>query len=331
MSAERMAAADSRLTRVHLGFRAFDLHELACHFVAQRAGLYAARGLEVRLFDANFVADEQLPPRTFLAACTGALIDWLRGAALRVVFVACERPMFWLVGRSGASTDLADARIAGYPAGTPPAALLQLLLSGSGVAATVIPARDDPARLGLLRAGEVEAAVVSSAVLAGRLAARGLTVLRFFGDALRLPSTGLAVMRELQARDPALVHAMSECFRDSLRLLREDERLARAALATGLDLKRAECGEALALLHACYTRDGRCESSVTEAGIEAMRRLTGVAERPAIDLYDFSRPDTAYGSLGGSASALNPDSCGSDASRDPSALNRRPVAHDRSR
>lgn len=288
-----MAAANSRPTRVHLGFRAFDLHELACHLVAQRAGLYAARGLEVRLFDANFVADEQMPPRTFLAACTGALIDWLRGAPLRVVFVACERPMFWLVGRSGASADLANARIAGYPAGTPPAALLQLLLSGSGIAATVIPARDDAARIGLLLTGEVGAAVVSSAVPPGRLEARGLSVLRFFGDALRLPSTGLAVTRELQAREPALVRAMSECFRDSLRLLREDERLAREALAASLDLASAESGEALALLHACYTRDGRCDNSVTEAAIEAMRTSTRVAERPAEDLYDLSGPDPA--------------------------------------
>lgn len=279
---------------VHLGFRAFDVHELACHFVARRAGLYAAHGLDVHLFDANFVPDDRLPPRTFHAACTGALIGWLNGAALKVVFVACERPMFWLVGRAGMTVprDLAGGRIAGYPPGSPPAELLRLVLGthdfGAGRQPLTVAARDDVARLGLLLAGDVEAAVISSALLPGRLRPRGLLPLGFFGDALRLPSTGLAVSSEIRQREPALVRAMCACYRESLELLRSDERLAGEALGAFVDVAGEGAGEALDIIRRCYTRDGRCAAEVLDAAVEAMRPLVGAGPCAAAELYDFT-------------------------------------------
>lgn len=279
---------------VHLGFKAFDIHELACHFVAQHAGLYAARGFEVHLLDTTFLADEQLPPRTFHAACTAALIAGLRGAPLRIVFVACERPMFWLVGRSGSSEpqELAGGRIAGYPPGTPPAELLRLLLHSFGLARgeepAVLAARDDHARLGLLRAGEVQAAVISSAMLPASHR-RGLAPICFFGDALRVPTTGLAVHREFQAREPELVRAMCACYRESLRRLREDDRTAREAMAAWLDFAGADADEAVAAIRRCYTAGGRCATDVLDAAIESMRWALGEARpRRAAELYDFS-------------------------------------------
>lgn len=279
---------------VHLGFRAFDVHELACHFVARYAGLYAAQGLEVHLLDANFVPDDRLPSRTFHAACTGALIGWLNGAPLKVVFVACERPMFWLVGRAGMTVprELEGGRIAGYPPGSPPAELLRLVLRthdfGAGREPLTVAARDDAARLGLLLAGEVEAAMISSALLPGRFRPRGLPLLEFFGDALRLPSTGLAVNPEIQEREPALVRAMCACYRESLELLRSDELLSREAIAAAVDLAGAEPGEALDLIRRCYTRDGRCARGVLDSAVGSMRRIVGGELRAAADLYDFT-------------------------------------------
>lgn len=279
---------------VHLAFRAFDVHELACHFVAQRAGLYAARGLEVHLLDANFVPEEQLPARTFHAACTAALIGALQGAPLRVVFVACERPMFWLVGRAGGAglRALEGARIAGYPPSSPPAALLRLVRQAHGLAGggepLIVAARDDAARLGLLLAGEVEAAVISSALLPARLCARGLAVLEFFGDVLRLPSTGLAVHRALQEREPALVRAMCACYRESLQRLHTDERLSGEALAAFVEFAGAGPGEALELLRRCYTLEGRCAAQVLDAAVESMRRIVGAGAGAGADLYDFT-------------------------------------------
>ena len=119
------------MTTVHLGFKAFDPHELACHFIARHAGFYATQGLDVRLLDTTFLTDGQLPPVTFHAACTAALFAWLRGTPMCVLFVACDRPMFWLVGRPGALDGAGEGRvrIAGYPPGAPPGELLRLVLA----------------------------------------------------------------------------------------------------------------------------------------------------------------------------------------------------------
>jgi len=279
------------MQRIHLGFKAFDAHELACHFVARHAGLYATHGLEVRLLDTTFIPDAQLPPRTFQAACTAALSAWLQGAPVRVVFVSCDRPMFWLVGRisGSAAADAERLRIAGYPPGTPPDALLRRVLEAETDAARrealVLPARDDVARLGLLQGGDVDAAVVSSAVPHSRLAQHGIGTLRFFGDALRVPTTGLAVPRELQAREPALVRAMCACFRDGLRLLRTDAGLAQEAFLGSLDLSREEAAGMVEVVRRCYTPDGRSTAAIESTAIETMRQALGVDAPPAEPLY----------------------------------------------
>jgi ABC-type nitrate/sulfonate/bicarbonate transport system substrate-binding protein len=280
------------MTTVHLGFKAFDLHELACHFIARQAGLYAARGLDVHLLETTFLADEQLPARTFQAACTAALIAWLRGAPVRVVFVACDRPMFWLIGRAGATlSEVAHGgRIASYPPGAAPGDLLRLVLgeAGQGGEPVLLPARDDNARLGLLLSGEVNAAVISSAVPVQRLTRRGLTILNFFGDALRLPTTGLAVHADLLDREPGLVRAMCACYRESLRLLREDTSLTAAAFQAALGLGDDEAARAIALVRECYTIDGRADPASQAAAIDAVRRALGGGAPPGAGLYDFS-------------------------------------------
>lgn len=274
------------MQRILLGFKAFDVHELACHFIARHAGIYAAHGLDVQLIDTTFQSSEQLPPRTFEAACTAALIAWLHGAPVRVVFVACDRPMFWLVGRRGgpAAADTGPLRIAGYPPGTPPDVLLRRVLGGEAGAARrealVLPARDDVARLGLLQGGDVDAAIISTAVPRSRLVRRGIEILRFFGDTLRVPTTGLAVHRNLQMREPELVRTMCACYRESLQLLHADERLAVAALTAALDLTQDDAHEVVATLRHCCTRDGRTTTAIESGAIDGMSRLLGVKPPP---------------------------------------------------
>lgn len=279
------------MTTVHLGFKAFDPHELACHFIARHAGLYAARGMEVRLLDTTFLTDGQLPPVTFHAACTAALYAWLRGAPMRVVFVACDRPMFWLVGRPGALDGGGEGsiRLAGYPPGAPPGELLRLVLAAdrqtAGRHVEILPVRDDVARLGLVAGGDVDAAVISSGVAPGRLRRLGLDPLRFFGDAVRVPTTGLAVHRDLLEREPEVVRAMRDCHRESLRLLHADHPCVIEALTASLDLATAEAHELAAVLRRCFTSAGRSSADIQAAAIEAVRGALGVAVRPPEPLY----------------------------------------------
>lgn len=88
------------MIKVQLGFKAFDLHELTCHFVAESAGFYAEHGLDVSLMDTRLVPDSELPQGLFSAACGSAVFRWLHGEKLKVVLVAAERPMFWLYTHS---------------------------------------------------------------------------------------------------------------------------------------------------------------------------------------------------------------------------------------
>ena len=72
------------MQEVELVFRGFDAHELACHFVARQAGIYARHGLRVRLRDGIGAASESSGLPQFHAACGLALGDWLRGARCEV-------------------------------------------------------------------------------------------------------------------------------------------------------------------------------------------------------------------------------------------------------
>lgn len=218
------------MTEVCLGFKAFDAHELLCHFVAMESGLYEQFGVKVRLLDSNFLSDKQLPDNIFHVACGAALLNWLQGAALKVVLVATEKPMFWLYGHPEVKgiSSLAGMRIASYPANAPPAKFLQILLDQEGFKNNpprIEAARDDAARLGLLLSGDVGAAVMSSAISQAFMIKRGFRQLRYFGDHLRLPTTGLAVPKTLMQTAPDLVAMMVRILQRSLQLIQADRAL----------------------------------------------------------------------------------------------------------
>lgn len=279
---------------VTLGFRAYDVHELACHFVARKAGLYRRHGLQVRLVDTNFVSDAELPPRTFHAACGASLLSWLAGADMRVVFVAASRPMFWLYARPDMQqlADLDGKAVAGFPPPTPPALFLRLILEQESVdpdRVVIEPARDDMARLGLLCDAAVSAALVSSAIAPQRIECRGFRELSFFGDELRVPTTGLAVNAATSAAEPDLVAAMGACYAEALNLIHDEPGVLEAALADCVTAIGAE-QEALAeRVRRCYTRDGRVDPATLEPVIGAIAAAVGATNVGAFDsLYDFS-------------------------------------------
>jgi len=92
------------MSAVTLGFKAFDAHELLCHFVAVKSGLYKRHGLQVDLVDITFVAETELPGNWFQASCGAALASAVRGIPQRVVFVATDKPMFWIAARPDVKT-----------------------------------------------------------------------------------------------------------------------------------------------------------------------------------------------------------------------------------
>ena len=271
------------MQQVYLGFKAFDLHELACHFVARYAGIYEAHDIQVRLLDTSFIPADRLPEQTFHAACGAATCGWLAGASMTIVFVATDKPMFWLYARPEISSfeELAARRLAGYPADAPPAHFLRMIIKSIGLDPdrdlSIEAARDDTARLGLMRSGDVAAAVISAAVLPAEVRRFGFTPLAFFGDELRIPTTGLAVDRGFLGRKPELVAAMAHCYLDSLQLIHEQTDVLHEALREAFAIPDADLEAAGELVQSCYTKDGTTSLDAISPTLDNLQDELGLA------------------------------------------------------
>jgi hypothetical protein len=281
------------VSQVFLGFKAFDLHELLCHFVADRAGLYDRQGIQVQLLDSTFITPEKLPPVYFQVACGAALAEWVSGLARKVVFVATDKPMFWLHGRAAISGlgDLAGASIAGFPDIAPPAQFLRMILQEAGINpdkdVTLMSARDDVARMGLLRSGNVDAAMISSAIPPAMVQASGFNTLSMVGDHIRVPTTGLALDAKLLEENHELVAAMVVTFEQSLQLIHSDRSLLKQVLSDTFDIEECALDATSELVDQCFTPAGRSDDSVIEAILSRM--ATQARDSLPVDpLYDFS-------------------------------------------
>jgi ABC-type nitrate/sulfonate/bicarbonate transport system substrate-binding protein len=276
-------------TPITLGFKAFDAHELLCHFVAVHAGLYQRECIAVQLADITFVADSELPDHVFQASCGAALLSAVKGSGQKVVFVAVDRPMFWIWSRAPLTSvaGLARGRLATYPAIAPPHALANIVLRKAGLDlaqdVTLLPARDDVARLGLLRSGSVDAAVISSAIAPARMAGLGFHPLCFIGDELRLPTTGLAVDQAHLQRAPEQVRALAAIHRESLRLLHADRDLTAAVLCDWFDISPDIASDTAQRYATAFTADGRTSPAIAQGAIDALCTAMGIAARPAWD------------------------------------------------
>ncbi|RPH96136.1 MAG: hypothetical protein EHM68_11680 [Lysobacterales bacterium] len=274
-------------TPVTLGFKAFDAHELLCHFVAVQAGLYQRGNMAVQLADITFVADAELPEHVFQASCGAALASAVRGSGQKVVLVAVDRPLFWIWSRAplGNLAALARRRLATFPVLAPPHALANIVLRKAGLDAerelTLLPARDDLARLGLLRSGSADAAVISSAIAPARLAGLGFHPLCCIGDELRWPTTGLAVNQALLQRAPEQVRALVGIHRESLRMVHADIELTAAVLRDWFDVAPAIAAETAQSYATAFTADGRTSPAIAQGAIDALCAALGIAAPPA--------------------------------------------------
>ena len=275
---------------VYLAYKAYDIHELLCHAIADAAGLYARAGLSVKLLDATFTPDDALPENTFHAACGAALASFLTGQQRKVVFVACDRPMFWLYGRAGIESvdQLAQGRVATFPDVAPPSKFLQKYLKESGVAPGLLPCRDDTSRLGLLASCSVDGALISSNYLPHEVEARGARQLAFLGDSLRLPSTGLAVSSELHQSNPKLVAGMVNVYQQAMKLVFDDDQtILRSALQRSFDQEEEGLDMAIRVIRQCYNPFGYSYENVLQDAIDGFAAGMGLASRSSRELYEF--------------------------------------------
>jgi len=282
------------MTAVTLGFKAFDAHELLCHFVAVHAGLYQRENLEIELADITFIPDAELPRHFFQASCGAALTSALKGLGQKIVLVAVDRPMFWIYSRAPYErlAQLSQCKLATFPVMAPPHQMANLILRKAGLDiredVTLLQARDDVARLGLLRSGSADAAVISSAIAPARMARLGFHQLCWFGDELRFPSTGLAIDQAFIQRKPEQVQAMVRIHRESLRLIHADPDLTSAVLREYFEVDGASSHETATLYATAFTDDGRTSRDIAEGAIHSLCDAMAITPRPAWnELYVF--------------------------------------------
>lgn len=278
---------------VECGIKAFDVHELLCHFVAERGGFYAAAGLDARLADTSFIPDEKLPAADYFQVACGAAA-FSRSVPFRIYLAAVTRPMFWLYGSAGTETveQLAGKRIATYPALAPPYWFNRVALRNHGLDpdtdVELKPARDDAIRLGLLRAGSVDAALLSSAMSPVAIQRLGLNILTLVGDEIRFVTSGIATTVNIAQEDPGLVESLVNAYRQSLAAIHGSPAEIHSILVDVMGITQEVAEKTYDLILPCYTPDGHVEMETLQAALDTLDAERGVEDSiDAGELYDF--------------------------------------------
>ena len=284
------------MTEVECGIKAHDVHELYCHFLAERLGYYDDEGLRVRVVDVTFLPDERLPQRNyFQVACGAAYLGRRDGFPFKVVLAAATRPMFWLHARSETESveALRGTRVATYPPVAPPHWFHRVLLRKHGLDPDhdleFWPCRDDIIRLGLLRGGDVDAALLSSATSPIAVQRLGFRTLALSGDEVRFVTTGVATFEKILSEQRDLVEAIVRAHLRGLEAIHQRPDDAIAVLADALRESDDVARETFESIRHCFTRDGVAEPDVLTAAFGDLRSVLPAAEpiEPS-DLYDFS-------------------------------------------
>lgn len=283
------------MRKLQFGFKAFDPHELLCHFVAADAGLYWENSIEIELTDITFMPDSAIPRGLFQVSCGAALSGAIAGNDQRIIFVTIDKPMFWIYGavETTSLANLGIARVATYPDNAPPHHLANMLMSKVGLdvqnAISLKAARDDVARLGLLQSESVEAAVISSALSPFKVNALGYKTLAFFGDNLSIPTTGLAVDEATMNSEINLLEDLRAILKQGLSIIHTDPGQVATVLEKRFGVNPDHSLDTAKLFQGCYTEDGSTSVEILENAIHSLGKALNVTSPPGTEtLYPFN-------------------------------------------
>jgi len=268
---------------------------LLCHFVASDAGLYKRENLDTELVDITFMSDAELPTGKFQVSCGSALSSALKGIPQRVVFVATDKPMFWIYSKKEIHNikALKNKKLATFPAIAPPHHLANIVLMKSGLNVdqdiSLLPARDDTARFGLLKSGDVDAAMISSAIAPAKLEKCDFKRLCCLGDELRVPTTGLAIDQTYLDKETRLIQTLVNILKQSLAIIHEDPDTVASVLHKYFDVDDDIKKETAKLLGQYYTKDGRTTDEIAQNAIGALSKSLSIDTVPEWQqIYKFT-------------------------------------------
>ena len=193
------------------------VHEEVVYSVAEELGYYADEGVRVAIRDGVRWDDDRLREAAVVGLGRTLLIRLLAGTPWTMLCVNTERPLFWFMGRRELSdlSELRGRRVAMHPALVAPGTFARVILRGRGLdpdadveAVEMFPG-DYSEHIRMLKSGELDAAVIGSTWSPQQLEAEeGLRLLLFFGDALEVPTTGVAVEPGVLALDDPRVKGL---------------------------------------------------------------------------------------------------------------------------
>jgi NitT/TauT family transport system substrate-binding protein len=210
------------------------VHEEVVYSVAADLGYYADEGVRVAIRDGVRWDDDRLRRAAVVGLGRTLLIRLLAGTPWTMLCVNTERPLFWFMARAEFSdlSELRGRRVAMHPALVAPGCFARIVLRGRGLdpdadieAVPMFPG-DYSDHIRLLKRGELDAAVIGSTWSPEQLEAEeGLRLLRFFGDELQIPTTGVAVDPGVVALDDPRVEGLVRANLRALAALLDDPAL----------------------------------------------------------------------------------------------------------
>ena len=222
------------MRELDFGYVGLGVHEEVVYSVAEELAYYAEEGVSVALLAAVRWDDERLRHAAIVGLGRTVLIRLLDGAPWTMLCVNTEHPLFWFMARPEFAdmSELRGRRVAMHPRLVAPGTFARIILRGRGLD----PDRDIEAvemfpgayseHVRMLKSGELDAAVIGSTWSPEQLEAEeGLRLLLFFGDDLRIPTTGVAVDPTVIPLDDPRVAGLVRAHLRALRALLDDPAL----------------------------------------------------------------------------------------------------------
>lgn len=233
--------------------------------VARQNGYFDEKGLTAQII--------QMAPQLQVAGLINGELDYvstfqpvvraaLQGAPLKVVAVLLAKPGHWLVSKPSIKSiaALKGAKIGIQQFGGGDHYSAREILAKGGVDpdkdVTFLQIGAGPTRLAALVAQSIDASPLTE-IETVRAQAMNYQVLRFAGDVMELPLTGVSVAAVRLEKQPQQVHRVVQSILKALFYVRQDKKGSVKILSEWLKLDSAQAEKAYDLVYPAFSADGR--------------------------------------------------------------------------